>query len=85
MHIFQQGVNESLMIGTNVVVTVLEITPCCVRLAVRNPEATPSYREETIYLDSDDEDDVDTESVLLSECDEFSEELAFSGSGYLHS
>jgi carbon storage regulator CsrA len=83
MHIFQRGVNESLMIGPNVVVTVLEVTPCCVRIAVRNSGATPSYREETIYLEADD-DDVDADSVLLSECDEQSQELALSGSGYLN-
>ncbi len=51
MQVFQRGVNESLMIGEDVVVTVLEIQPHCVRIAVENPEATPAYREETLYFD----------------------------------
>jgi carbon storage regulator CsrA len=80
MQIFQRGVNESLMIGPNVVVTVLEITPHCVRIAVQNPDATPSYREETIHLNARDVEPVmtiddETESNRLN--------LALSGSRYL--
>lgn len=67
MQVFQRGVNESLMIGANVVVTVLEITPHCVRIAVENPDSTPSYREEVLYLDQCDaksQHDNDAELVV---------------------
>lgn len=67
MQVFQRGVNESLMIGANVVVTILEITPHCVRIAVENPDATPSYREEVLYLDQVEADrnhEPDAELVL---------------------
>lgn len=81
MQVFQRGVNESLMIGANVVVTVLEITPHCVRIAVENPDATPSYREEVLYLDQYGLDCDQTEGVA-SDANE-SVELALSGPRYL--
>jgi carbon storage regulator CsrA len=60
MRIFQRGINESLVIGRDVVVTVLEIQPTWVRLSIENPHALPSYREETLYLADDGDDDAET-------------------------
>jgi carbon storage regulator CsrA len=56
MHLFQRGVNESLVIGRDLVVTVLEIQPTCVRLGITDPNSFPEYWEETLYLVDDDED-----------------------------
>lgn len=83
MHIFQRGVNESLMIGPKVVVTVLEITPHCVRLAVEDPDGTPSYREETIYLEGEVSLDSDDSVYAVNESESGRHERALSGSRYL--
>jgi carbon storage regulator CsrA len=77
MQVFQRGVNESLMIGTNVVITVLEITPHCVRIAVEDPDGTPPYREETVYLENNDLPYASNESELGRH------ERALSGRRYL--
>ena len=50
MRSFLRGVNESLIIDENLEVKVLEIQPDFVRLAITCPDETPSYREETLYL-----------------------------------
>lgn len=50
MHIFQREVNQSLIIGHDMVVTVLEIQPTYVRLGITDPHTVPAYREETLYL-----------------------------------
>lgn len=54
MHIFQRGVNQSLIIGRDMVVTVLEIQPTYVRLGITDPHTVPAYREETLYLPEKD-------------------------------
>jgi carbon storage regulator CsrA len=54
MRIFQCGINGSLMIGRDTVVTVLEIQSNSVRLGINDPNAIPSYWEETLYLENDD-------------------------------
>lgn len=76
MQIFQRGVNESLVIGRDVVVTVLEIQPHCVRIAVQDPEGSPSYYEETLFLEGGD-DDCEPEEMDAADLDE---ELQLSGS-----
>lgn len=53
MRIFQCGINGSLMIGRDTVVTVLEIQPTWVRLGINDPTSIPPYWEETLYLDDD--------------------------------
>jgi len=53
MQIFQRGVNESLVIGCDVVVTVLNIQPSCVRLGIHDPNSFPAYWEETLFLEDD--------------------------------
>jgi len=56
MRVFQRGVNESLIIDNTLEITVLEIQSNHVRLAISSPYETPSYREETIYIDGPDVD-----------------------------
>jgi carbon storage regulator CsrA len=51
MRVFLRGVNEGLMIDDEWEVTVLEIQPDHVRLAIVSPRETPSYREETIFIE----------------------------------
>jgi carbon storage regulator CsrA len=51
MRVFLRGVNEGLVIDHEMEVTVLEIQPDHVRLAITSPRETPSYREETLFID----------------------------------
>lgn len=51
MRIYQRGVDESLMIGEDVVVTVVEVLPDGVRLGISDPHSIPSYWEETVFLE----------------------------------
>ncbi len=51
MRVFLRGVNEGLVIDDRWEVTVLEIQPGCVRLAITSTRGTPSYREETLYFE----------------------------------
>jgi carbon storage regulator CsrA len=46
--------NEGLVIGDDISVTVLQIRHDHVRLAVSCPRLTPSYWEETLFLQSAD-------------------------------
>jgi len=55
MQVFLRGVDESLLIGDDVTVTVLEVQPDAVRLGISDPSNVPSYWEETLYLDDVDE------------------------------
>jgi carbon storage regulator CsrA len=55
MQSFLRGVNESLVIGHDVVVTVLEINASWIRLSIEDPRSAPSYREETLYMDAGDD------------------------------
>ncbi|MFN0199454.1 MAG: carbon storage regulator [Planctomycetaceae bacterium] len=43
------GVNEGLIIGGNITVTVLEIEENHVRLAISDPQNDPPYWEQTVY------------------------------------
>ncbi len=50
MEIVTRGVNESIVIDQDIVVTVLEVSEEFVRLAVVNPHECPSYQEHTVFL-----------------------------------
>lgn len=63
MQVYQRGLNESLIIGHDVIVTVLDIQPHCVRIAIQDPESIPPYREETLYLD---QGDAETDALVLA-------------------
>ena len=53
MRIITRQVNEGIMIGDDIHVTVLEIGEDHVRLAISTASSTPSYREETVYWDQE--------------------------------
>ena len=52
MQIISRRENESIVIGNDIVVTVLEFADDFVRLAIESPNEEPSYREEVIHLES---------------------------------
>lgn len=49
MQIISRRENEGLVIGEDIVVTVLEVGEDHVRLGITSPGRTPEYREETLY------------------------------------
>ena len=73
MQVFQRGVNESLVIGQDVVITVLDIQPHCVRIAVQDPEASPAYYEQTLFFDDGNDKGFSEEAESFS----FQKEDAF--------
>lgn len=61
MRVYTRGVDEGLMIGSSVQINVLEVQANCVRLAIIDPDASPTYREEYLFLPSDDDQDSEAE------------------------
>jgi carbon storage regulator CsrA len=55
MKIFSRRENEGLVIGHDISVTVLQIRNDHVRLAIACPRLTPSYWEETLFVESEEE------------------------------
>lgn len=66
MQVFQRGVDESLVIGEEYVITVLEILPNCVRLGITDPNSIPEYWEETLYLGGADEEEGSSLDLALA-------------------
>ena len=64
MQVFQRGVQESLVIGDDVVVTVLEIMPSWIRLGITDPSSDPEYWEETLFLEDAEGEDSSLDLVL---------------------
>jgi len=56
MRILESAVDQTILVGKGIEVTVLEISAVSVRLGITTPTLDPSYREETIYLDGQPED-----------------------------
>ena len=54
MQTIARSVNEGVVIGDNVRVTVLEIQSNHVRLGIETPNQAPYYREEVLYFGNDD-------------------------------
>lgn len=54
MQVIARSANEGLVIGNDIVVTVLEIQSRFVRLGIETPNQAPFYREETLYYGDDD-------------------------------
>ena len=54
MQVIARSANEGLVIGDDIVVTVLEIQSNFVRLGIETPNQAPFYREETLYFGDDD-------------------------------
>ncbi len=73
MRVYTRGVDEGLMIGETVQINVLEVQANCVRLAIIDPEASPTYREEVLYLRSES-DDSDFDFDACSDHNAFEEE-----------
>lgn len=55
MRCYSRAENEGLIVGS-VQINVLEIRHDSVKLGIHDPEASPSYREEVLYIHSDDDD-----------------------------
>lgn len=53
MNVISRRENESVVIGAEVVITVLEVANDRVRLAIKSP--TEGYREETLFVRESDE------------------------------
>ncbi len=56
MQMITRRVNEGLVIGSGIRVTVLDICKDSVRLSIESPNHTPPYREETLYLEGAEEE-----------------------------
>ena len=52
MRAFTRQVNQGLVIGENLHVTVLEIQEDFVRLAIECPDQDPSYWEEVLFVET---------------------------------
>ncbi len=63
MQMITRRVNEGLVIGNDIHVTVLDICKEYVRLAISSPHNTPSYWEQTLYWDEAEEETA--EELLL--------------------
>lgn len=50
-HILTRGVDEGVVIGDDLQVTVLEVHDDHVRLGFSRPDETPSYWEENLFLE----------------------------------
>lgn len=59
MKVVSRRENESLVIGEDIFVTVLEIRPDRVRLAISSARSTPSYREETLFVQQQEQQPVE--------------------------
>ncbi|MFN0054312.1 MAG: carbon storage regulator [Planctomycetales bacterium] len=55
MKVISRRVNEGLVIGNDTFVTVLQIRLNFVRLAISCPRHTPSYWEETLFWEPEEE------------------------------
>ena len=55
MNVYSCGVNEGLMIGDNLQVTVLEIKNDEVRIGITSSDGEERYWEETLYLGQKEE------------------------------
>jgi carbon storage regulator CsrA len=56
MQMITRRVNESLVIGSDIHVTVLDICENSVRLAISSPKTFPPYWEQTLYWDQASEE-----------------------------
>jgi len=55
MKVISRRENEGLVIGHDISVTVLQIRSDYVRLAISCPRLTPSYWEETLFLNTQEQ------------------------------
>lgn len=76
MRVYTRGIEEGLVIGQTVQINVLDVQDDCVRLAIIDPDATPSYREEVLYLSSD-ADECEIDFGAGSSCNAFDDDFTF--------
>ena len=55
MRCYMRAENEGLTVGS-VSINVLEVRHDSVLLGIHDPKATPNYREEVLYVQSEDDD-----------------------------
>lgn len=58
MTIITRGVNEGIAIGKDLIVEVLEVEADCVKLGIHCASRTPSYWEQTLYIDQTESEPV---------------------------
>jgi sRNA-binding carbon storage regulator CsrA len=63
MRCYLRAENEGLTIGS-VQINVLEVRHDSVLLGIHDPSASPTYREEVLYIQSYDDDQEDAESAF---------------------
>jgi sRNA-binding carbon storage regulator CsrA len=68
--------NDSLTVGS-VLISVLEIMHDSVKLGITDPKASPNYREEVLYISSENDDHENDDSDESYELDAVYESLAF--------
>ena len=54
--------NECLTVGS-VLINVLEVMHDSVKLGITDPKASPSYREEVLYISSENDDPDDNDEI----------------------
>ena len=62
MRCYLRAENEGLTIGS-VQINVLEVRHTSVLLGIYDPKASPAYREEILYIRSEDDDQEDAENA----------------------
>ena len=65
MQMFTRRVNEGLVIGNDIHVTVLDICKGSVRVGILAPQNSPSYWEQTLYWEGNEEEEQGSEGLLL--------------------
>jgi carbon storage regulator CsrA len=65
MQMITRRVNEGLVIGNDIHVTVLDICNGSVRLGILAPKNSPSYWEQTLYWEGNEEEQPDSAELLL--------------------
>jgi carbon storage regulator CsrA len=65
MRVYTRGVEQGLLIGNGIQVNVLEVLSDRVRLAITDPDSTPTYREEVLFLPTDDGDGEEPEAEYV--------------------
>ncbi|MDB5385656.1 MAG: Global regulator protein family [Planctomycetaceae bacterium] len=65
MRVYTRGENQSLVIGRDIVVTVLQVFPDHVRVGIATPQSEPQYWEADLFLPEDTNlEDVELELSL---------------------
>lgn len=68
--------NDSLTVGS-VLISVLEIMHDSIKLGITDPKASPNYREEVLYISSENDDQEDDDCDASYEVDAVYEPFPF--------